>query len=113
MAKRGPFALPVASEGALYGHMGRYAGEMVIVAAEMIGGVERLAAWADANYGEFVTKVFPKVIARPVEHNVHSDSVEALLEKLDRADNATLIEGESHAVEDRNVEEDPAVEHQD
>lgn len=83
----------------MYQHVGRYAGRMVLTAFDMMGGVDRLADWADKNPGEFFTKVFPKVIAKPVEHNV-SEGVESLLDKLDAADRATLIEGESRVIEE-------------
>jgi len=87
------------AEGNLYQHAGRYAGQMVLIAFDMVGGVDRLADWADKNPGEFFTKVFPKVIAKPVEHTV-SEGVEALLEKLDASDRATLIEGTARLVEE-------------
>lgn len=86
-------------DGNLYQHVGRYAGQMVITAFDMIGGVDRLADWADKNPNEFFTKVFPKVIAKPVEHSV-SEGVEALLERLDASEHATLIEGSARLVEE-------------
>lgn len=95
-----PLTLPdTDADGQLYRHVGRYAGQMVVTACEMIGGVDRLAAWADANPGDFFTKVFPKVIAKPVEHNV-SEGVEALLEKLDADDKLRVIEGTARLVEE-------------
>lgn len=87
------------ADGNLYQHVGRYAGQMVITAFDMIGGVDRLAAWAEANPSDFFTKVFPKVIAKPVEHTV-SEGVEALLERLDGSDRAVLIEGTHRVVEE-------------
>lgn len=75
------------ADGQLYQHVGRYAGRMVLTAFDMIGGVDRLADWADKNPGEFFTKVFPKVIAKPHEVSV-SEGVENLLERLDDADRA-------------------------
>lgn len=87
------------ADGNLYQHVGRYAGQMVVVAFDMAGGVDRLADWADKNYGEFITKVFPKVIAKPVEHTV-SEGVESLLERLDAGDRSTLIEGTATWVDD-------------
>lgn len=85
------------ADGALYQHVGRYAGQMVLTAFDMIGGVDRLAAWAEKNPSDFFTKVFPKVIAKPVEHTV-SEGVEDLLLRLDAADNADVIEGEHRFV---------------
>jgi hypothetical protein len=37
---------------------------------DLVGGVPRLALWADRNYGEFVTKVFARTIqsSAAVEH---------------------------------------------
>lgn len=87
------------ADGALYQHVGRYAGRMVLTAFDMIGGVDRLADWADKNYGEFATKLLPKIIAKPVEHNV-SEGVEDLLSRLDAADSAQVIEGEHRFVEE-------------
>lgn len=87
------------ADGQLYQHVGRYAGRMVLTAFDMIGGVDRLADWADKNPGEFFTKVFPKVIAKPHEVGV-SEGVEALLERLDAADQAVPIDGQHRFVED-------------
>lgn len=95
-----PLRLPdTDADGNLYAHVGRYAGRMVLVAFDMMGGVDRLADWADKNPGDFFTKVFPKVIAKPVEHSV-SEGVEALLERLDAGDSAIPIEGAHHFVEE-------------
>lgn len=89
------------SDGALYQHVGRYAGRMVLTAFDMIGGVDRLADWADKNPGEFFTKVFPKVITKPHELSV-SDGVESLLERLDAGEHAEVIEG-THRVLDEGT----------
>lgn len=93
MNARKPLALPMADEAAVYGHIGRYAGQVVMTAFEMIGGVDRLADWAGKHETEFFTKLLPKVISRPVEHSV-SGGVEDLLERLDREDKMRTIEGE-------------------
>lgn len=70
------------ADGAVIPHAGRYARESVLTAFEMIGGVDRMADWADKNPGEFFTKLFPKVITKEVE--VHaSEGVEDLLARLD------------------------------
>lgn len=82
-----PAAVP---DGSLYGHIGKYAGSIVMTVFEEMGGVERMVAWAEKNQDSFYTKVFPKVIAKPVEHTV-SDGVESLLERLDAADRRTEI----------------------
>lgn len=86
------------ADGVLYQHVGRYAGRMVLTAFDMMGGVDRLASWADKNPGEFFTKVFPKVIAKPVEHNL-SEGVEELLSRLDAGEHAEAIEGTHRFVE--------------
>lgn len=72
----------VGPDGAIIAHAGRYARETVLVAFEMIGGVDAMADWAAKNKGEFYTKLFPKVITREVDHNA-SEGVEELLEMLD------------------------------
>lgn len=80
--------------GELLINAGRYARESVLTAFEMIGGVDRLADWADKNPGEFFTKMFPKVIGREVEHGV-SEGVESLLDKLDQK----TLDGEFEVVD--------------
>lgn len=90
------------ADGQLYQHVGRYAGRMVLTAFDMIGGVDRFAAWAESNPSDFYTKVFPKVIAKPHEVGV-SDGVESLLERLDsadRSDRAIPIDGEHRVLDD-------------
>lgn len=74
-------------DGAVIRHAGRYARECVLVAFEMIGGVDRLADWADKNPGEFFTKLYPKVITK--EHEIAVGAgVEDLLQRLDAAERA-------------------------
>jgi hypothetical protein len=70
------------ADGAVIPHAGRYARECVLVAFEMIGGVERMASWATANPGEFFTKLYPKVITKEVELHA-SAGIEDLLARLD------------------------------
>jgi hypothetical protein len=72
------------ADGAVMPHAGRYARECVLVAFEMIGGVERMADWADKNPTEFYTKLFPKVVTKEVELNA-SEGIEDLLLRLDGA----------------------------
>ena len=52
-----------------YGHLGKYAA--VLSVFEQIGGVKRMADWADTNPTDFFTKVFPKIMQRStaVEHS--------------------------------------------
>jgi hypothetical protein len=73
---------------------------------EMLGGVERLHHEANRDqesYWRFMglwQKGLPK--AHSTEHSVNADSVEKLLERLDRAENATDITDASYTVtEDR------------
>lgn len=73
------------ADGAVILHAGRYARECVLVAFEMIGGVERMASWAAANPTEFYTRLYAKVITREVEVSA-SEGVEDLLLRLDRAE---------------------------
>jgi hypothetical protein len=69
-------------DGAVIQHTGRYAREAVLTAFNMIGGVDRLADWADKNPGEFFTKLMPKVITREVDIGT-GEGVEELLRQLD------------------------------
>ena len=69
-------------------HAGRYARESVLLAYEMIGGVEAMADWASKNKTDFYTKLFPKVLTREVE--VHaSEGIEDLINRLDSAQRHT------------------------
>lgn len=47
-----------------YQHVGRFAGALVLSCFEQIGGLPRMAVWADANPTDFYTKLFPKMISR-------------------------------------------------
>ena len=53
-----------------YQHVGRFAGAIVLSAFEMIGGLPRMAAWADQNPTDFYTKLFPKMISRSQQVDV-------------------------------------------
>jgi len=74
------------AEGRVIPHAGRYARECVLVAFEMIGGVERMASWANDNPGEFYTRLYSKVITKEVDVNA-SQGVEDMLAKLDKLSN--------------------------
>jgi len=75
--------LPVIS-GDTYQHVGRYAGAVVMAVFEQIGGINRMAEWADHNYTDFATKLFPKMIQRStsvdVSGNITIDDAIARLE---------------------------------
>jgi len=77
------------ADGAVIPHAGRYARECVLLAFEMIGGVERMASWADKNPSEFYTRLYAKVITREVEVGA-STSLEEMLAKLDSRPVPTL-----------------------
>ena len=84
---RSPMSAPIAfgdADGAVVAHAGRYARECVLTAFEMIGGVDRMADWADKNPDQFFTKLFPKVITKEVEVTA-SAGIEDLLAQLDRS----------------------------
>ena len=57
-----------------YQHVGRYAGAVVMSVFEQIGGVKRMAAWADANPTDYFTKILPKMIQRS-QHVDHSGTI--------------------------------------
>jgi len=76
--------------------------EIVDLAFEMGGGVERLAHCinkSDDTFMDFVKSVWSKGLPRAVavEHSV-SDSVDALLDRLDAGEHADVIEGEATEV---------------
>jgi hypothetical protein len=56
--------------GEAYQHVGRYAGAIVLACYEQIGGLERMALWADGNPTDFYTKLFPKMIQRSAQVDV-------------------------------------------
>lgn len=79
-----------------YQHVGRFAGALVLSTFEMIGGLPRMANWADENPTDFYTKLFPKMIQRS-QHVDHSgtitiDDAITRLEKLDDAIDAEYEE---------------------
>jgi len=74
-----------AADGAVIPHAGRYARECVLLAFEMIGGVEKMADWARENPTEFYTRLYTKTITREVEVGA-SESVEDMLRRLDKAE---------------------------
>lgn len=81
--------LPVIS-GEAYQHVGRYAGATVLAAFHQIGGVNRLASWADTNPTDFFTKLLPKIIQR--SQSVDITASVTIDDAIARLDN-TPIEG--------------------
>lgn len=53
-----------------YQHVGRFAGALVLSCFEQIGGLPRMANWADQNPTDFYTKLFPKMISRSQQVDV-------------------------------------------
>jgi len=56
--------------GEAYQHVGRYAGAVVLACFEQVGGLQRMASWAEDNYTDFATKLFPKLIQRSTQVDV-------------------------------------------
>jgi hypothetical protein len=79
-----------------YQHVGRYAGALVLSTFEMIGGLPRMATWADDNPTDFFTKLFPKMISRSQQVDVSGtltiDDAITRLEKLDNPVDAEFTE---------------------
>lgn len=70
----------------------------VMVAFEMMGGVEEFANWAMLNPHDFYTKMFGKTIGREVEHS-QATAPEDILDILD---------GEAEDITDLKFEDLPA-----
>lgn len=72
-----------------YQHVGRYAGAVVMSVFEQIGGINRMAAWADGNYTDFATKLFPKMISRSQQVDVSGTlTIDDAITRLERQDEA-------------------------
>lgn len=87
-----PATLQDAQTSAIIPHVGKYARDNVLIAFEMIGGTDALAAWARDNPGEFYTKLYTKIITKEVEINDKS-SIEDLLSRLDSEDMSGAADG--------------------
>lgn len=87
-----PVALP---GGAMLPHLSaRMRTQTVDTVFQMVGGTDRLAAWAGRpeNYGDFVTKVWAKGMAKPLSVELtDTDSLEGLLAKLDQGEHAKVV----------------------
>lgn len=79
-----------------YQHVGRYAGALVMSCFAQIGGLERMALWADGNPTDFYTKLFPKMISRSQQVDVSGtltiDDAITRLEKMGDAIEADFEE---------------------
>jgi hypothetical protein len=86
-------ALPMIS-AEQYQHVGRFAGALVLSCFEQIGGLPRMAVWADQNPTDFFTKLFPKMISRSqqVDHS-GTLTIDDAITRLERNDVRT-IEGD-------------------
>lgn len=72
--------------GDVYQHVGRYAGAVVMAVFEQLGGVNRMAAWADSNYTDFATKLFPKMIQRSQSIDVTASvTIDDAISRLENA----------------------------
>lgn len=84
LAIRHAAAVPVISAEQLQ-YVGRYANAAVMSAFEMIGGVQRLAMWADANPTDFFTKLLPKSMTRATQVDVSGTlSIDDAISTLER-----------------------------
>lgn len=79
-----------------YQHVGRFAGALVMSCFEQMGGLPRMAAWADGNPTDFYTKLFPKMISRSQQVDVSGtltiDDAISRLERLDAPVDAEFTE---------------------
>jgi len=76
-----------------YQHVGRYAGAVVMSVFEQIGGVGRMAAWADSNPTDYFTKIYPKMISRSAQVDVSGTlTIDDAISRLERMDE--VIEGQ-------------------
>lgn len=83
--------------GEAYQHLGRYSGAVIAAVFERIGGVERMAAWADANPTDFYTKLFPKTVQRTASVD-HSGTI-TIDDAISRVERGGVIEAEFDEVE--------------
>lgn len=78
----------------VYQHVGRFAGALVMSCFEQIGGLPRMAQWADDNPTDFYTKLFPKMITRSSAVEVNGQvSLDDALTRLESLSPASVIEG--------------------
>lgn len=76
-----------------YQHIGRFSGALVLSCFEQIGGLPRMAAWADQNPTDFFTKLFPKMISRSQQVDVSGTlTIDDAISRLDRMDDAEFNE---------------------
>lgn len=84
--------LPMISAEA-YQHVGRFAGALVMSCFEQIGGLPRMAAWADSNPTDFYTKLFPKMISRAQQVDISGTlTIDDAISRLERMNEAEFTE---------------------
>jgi hypothetical protein len=74
-----------------YQHVGRFAGALVMSCFEQMGGLPRMANWADENPTDFYTKLFPKMISRSQQVDVTGSLT--IDDTITRMEANTIIEG--------------------
>lgn len=68
-----------------YQHVGRFAGALVMSCFEQMGGLPRMAEWADGNPTDFYTKLFPKMISRSQQVDVSGTlTIDDAITRLER-----------------------------
>lgn len=87
--------------GEAYAHVGRYAGAVVLACYEQMGGLSRMAAWADTNPTDFYTKLMPKLIQRSTQVDVSGtvtidDAISRLESRPIPAEYTTVEDAEFH-----------------
>lgn len=72
--------------GEAYQHVGRYAGAVVMACFEQMGGLQRMASWADTNPTDFYTKLFPKLVQRSAQVDVSGTvTIDDAISRLENA----------------------------
>lgn len=74
-----------------YQHVGRFAGALVMSCFEQIGGLPRMAVWADGNPTDFYTKLFPKMISRSQQVDVSGTlTIDDAITRLERLESQPI-----------------------
>lgn len=90
--------LPMISAEA-YQHVGRFSGALILSCFEMIGGLPRMAQWADDNPTDFYTKLFPKTVARSQQVDVSGTlTIDDAITRLERMDEIEAEDAEFEEV---------------
>lgn len=83
-----------------YQHVGRFAGALVMSCFEQIGGLDRMANWADENPTDFYTKLFPKMISRSQQVDISGTlTIDDAITRLEGMQN--VIEGEFERIDNQ------------